>query len=224
MIHSIIKRLLLYKWSLAIKPLRTARGCAALSSFEPGKAKRSGESLRASYELYINNISRDDMAASLELSGFLQYLCEGLNAGKIIDFGSGFSSFVFRKGAKANTSLEVWSVDDDFEWMEKTRSYLVQQRVGTGNLVMLSDFLSTNQRNFDLVFLDLNFVEVRKDYIRPAVECCKKGGVIIFDDVHKSDFLYDVLSRTRDLAIEFYDIKSLTLDKFGRFSLLGIKG
>ncbi len=179
--------------------------------------------LNQKYDQYIKEVSRADMAASFECVHLMRSLCKLFSCKKLLDLGSGFSSFMFRQYALSDSTIRVWSVDDDVEWIRKTRDYLYQQKVSTENLMMLDDFLATSEKDFDLIFFDLNFVEVRKKFIRMAVERCKPGGLIIFDDVHKKDFFYDVLRETTALPVQFKDIKSLTLDEFGRFALLGIK-
>lgn len=179
--------------------------------------------LKQKYDQYINEVSRAEMAASYECVNLLNRVCRLFSYKKLLDLGSGFSSFTFRQYALSDPTIRVWSVDDDAKWIEKTRDYLYQQKVSTENLMMLDEFIAGNEKDFDLIFLDLNFVEVRKNFIKLAVERCKPGGIIIFDDVHKNDFMYDVLRQTSDLSVQLYDIKSLTLDEFGRFALLGKK-
>jgi predicted O-methyltransferase YrrM len=179
--------------------------------------------LRSAHEAYVQEVSPANMAASLELCGLLDCCCELLKVKKIIDFGSGISSYVFRAYSKRNSPVDVWSVDDDQKWIEKTRAYLDLSQVSTKNLVMLDPFIGTAEKNFDIVFLDLNFVEVRKNYISMAVDRCRAGGIVIFDDVHKLEFMHEILARTRTLSLQLYDLKALTLDGFGRYALLGIK-
>ncbi len=179
--------------------------------------------LKEKYDEYTRMISTPEMAASFECLSLLDGMCRKESYRKILDLGSGFSSFVFRMYAREQPGVEVWSVDDDEHWIEKTRAFLEGNGLGNGHLLMIEEFLQWNERDFDLVFVDLNFVDVRRKYIQLAVECCKSGGAIIFDDVHKQEFMFDVLSRSRQLPVRFFDIKSLTLDRFGRFALLGLK-
>jgi predicted O-methyltransferase YrrM len=175
------------------------------------------------YSLYIKNVSRADMAASLQLVSVLLKLCRDVAPNKLLDLGSGFSSFVLRYYAKTNTKTEVWSVDDDIQWLNKTKEYLQESALNTEHVVPLQEFIHTNEGHFDIVLLDLNFVEVRKNYIALAIERCKVGGILLFDDVHKPDFMYEVLIQTRNLPIRLYSIRPLSLDNYGRYALLGIK-
>ena len=185
---------------------------------------RSNESeLKSYYQYYVKEISRADMAVSLQLATLLLTICKNVKPGKLLDLGSGFSSFVFRKYAKSTTSVRVVSVDDDVQWLSRTHQYLDGLLSDQQDLLALPAFVESKEGDFDIVLLDLNFVEVRKDYIRLAVGRCKKGGIVIFDDTHKPDFLFDVLKQTRDLPISLFDVAPVTRDQFGRYALLGVK-
>lgn len=72
--------------------------------------------LKPYYEEYTFDVSQEDMAISLELATFLQIFCDIMKPKHILDLGSGFSSFVFRR-YKATSQIKpiVWSVDDSQE-------------------------------------------------------------------------------------------------------------
>ena len=185
--------------------------------------KNDSQAFQDCYVRYVREISTADMAVSYECARLLDGLCHLFACQKMLDLGSGFSSYTLRRYASNERHAVVWSVDDDERWMRKTENFLNDQNVSTDKLIMLDDFMRTPEGDFDLIFLDLNFVEVRKNFIKMAVERCKPGGMIVFDDVHKPDFLYEVLRLTAAADLTFFDVKSLTRDQFGRYALLGIK-
>lgn len=203
--------------------IRGLSSSAKMQKVRTMRFKESDRDLKECYLQYITNVSSANMAASFECCLFLERLCSLFSCAKILDFGSGFSSFTFRRYALSHANIEVWSVDDNANWIEKTAAFLQQQKVGIGNLMMLDEFMNGTEANFDLIFLDLNFVEVRKNFIQLVVNRCKPGGMIVFDDVHKPEFMFDVLRLTRELDVTFFDVSSLTRDEFGRFALLGIR-
>lgn len=206
---------------LKIRKLSPSIACQILPD---DKVEHPGEpAFSQQYSSYVTEISAPVMAASYECLRFMITLCHRFAFKKILDFGSGFSSYAFRQYALSDKSIQVWSVDDNHSWLQKTAQYLNSRKVDAGNLVMLDDFIAGNGSHFDLIFFDLNFVEVRKNYIGLVLDRCKPGGMIIFDDVHKPDFMYEVLRQTSQFNLRLYDIKSFTLDRFGRFALLGIK-
>ena len=181
------------------------------------------DDLKEKYDHYIRLVSTADMAASFECVRLLVRVCQWGSFKKLLDFGSGISSVAFREYAGTNADVQVWSVEDDREWLKKTRDFLKTNNLNTDNLIMLDCFLSSMETDFDVVFLDLNFVDVRKNFIRLSVERCKPGGIIVFDDTHKMEFLHQILIQSRGLPIRLFSIKHLTLDRFGRFALLAIK-
>jgi predicted O-methyltransferase YrrM len=175
------------------------------------------------YLRYVREVSRPDMAVSHECATFLDQLCNRFSFRKLLDLGSGFSSYTLRRYALNDSKVAVWSVDDDEHWIRKTKSFLRDERLSVDNLMMLNDFMRMQEHDFDLIFLDLNFVEVRKNFVTMALARCKPGGIIVFDDAHKPDFLYDVLRLTAKQDVTFFDVENLTRDEFGRYALLGIK-
>lgn len=175
------------------------------------------------YLAYVSEISRPDMAASLECIKTLLTLCRAFNCKKILELGSGFSSYALRRFASHDRSISIYSIDDNAAWLAKTEQYLATNRLALDNVMMLDDFLESGESDFDMIFFDLNFVEVRRRYIEMVVTKCRPGGLILFDDAHKTDYMYEVLYQTRRAPINFYDLRSFTRDAFGRFSLLGIK-
>jgi len=215
-----IRFLILKSRIISFDSLRTN---ISFQKINPVVLVQSKESLQQFYQHYVTKISRADMAASLELSALINALCHANDYKKLLDLGSGFSSFVLRNYSKLRLNSVVYSVDDDILWLERTREYLINSSVSTENLMMLSEFIDSNENQFDIVLLDLNFVDVRKNYINLAVERCKAGGLIFFDDVHKQEFMTEVLSQTKNLPIDVFNIKNISIDGFGRFALVAVK-
>ena len=194
--------------------------CKALD-FKPSTI--SEDEFQPYYQEYTTTISSPNMAASLQLASFVYSLCETVRPAKVLDLGSGFSSFVLRYYAKIDSNCQVWSVDDDEKWLEKSRQYVVKEGLSTQNMVILENFVKSGEKDFDLILLDLNFVEVRKDYINLCVERCRSKGLIIFDDVHKSEFEYEVLLQTANTPVKLFDAKPVTLDSYQRYATVSIK-
>jgi len=103
------------------------------------------------HKYYVSNISRADMAASFELSSLTFQLCLNVKPKKMLDMGSGFSSYVLRTYADESTESKVYSVDDDSAWLEKTRNYLRDSKVNTENLLTLDNFIQSNEKDFDFI-------------------------------------------------------------------------
>lgn len=179
--------------------------------------------LKPVHDDYVNRISRPDMAASLELGAFLCAACISRQPRRLLDLGSGFSSFVLRSYARQNAGVTVISVDDDSAWLGKTAQFLDEQGLGKENLLLLHDFLNTMQDPFDLILHDLNFVEVRINYVEAVLDRLAPGGVIIFDDVHKRDYLHSLLKLIKGKPGTCYSLEPVTADQYGRYALVYIR-
>lgn len=179
--------------------------------------------LQPIYKKYIEEISNANMAASLEVSAFMYTLCKINNYRKLLDLGSGLSSVVFRLYAREHPEVEVYSVDDNERWLTKTKDYLRSNDFKNVNVSSLSEFIELNESGFDFVFYDMNFVEVRINYIGWLLGLVKKNGIIIVDDVHKRDYYFSLLEELKAEPFDIFSLKQFTLDRFERYALAAIK-
>lgn len=175
------------------------------------------------YEYYVSNLSSPEMAISLELANFLLAICFQNKPRKIVDLGSGFSSFIFRIYQKQiqEDQIEIFSVDDNENWINVTKNYLIKNQLSDTNVLNLETFIKLAiLETFDLVLLDLNFVEIRKNYISYSIDLLNNQGVLIIDDVHKIEFLREVKKISNKKNKGLVNIKSVVLDKYGRFPII----
>src|SRR5581483_11179383 len=108
-------------WELAASPrarriaerdaARLRRRFPFLGSYAEASAPVA-KRLAPAYADYIARVSPDPIAVALPLATFLGVLCEQLRPQRILDLGSGFSSYVFR----ASAAPEVWSLDQSPAW------------------------------------------------------------------------------------------------------------
>lgn len=158
------------------------------------------------YLEYIKTVSSKSYAISLELSYLLLQLMSRLKASRILELGTGWSSYVFRQG-----KAEVWSIDTDTEWMEKTCAFLLKHKCLNGHFCLLEDFKFENK--YDLVLVDIKESE-RLPSFPFLKKCC--SGVIVFDDAHWEDYPERIRKAFRDWTL--VDLKKLTLDSYGRYA------
>lgn len=173
------------------------------------------------YTDYIRHISTDRMAISLELASFALAFCRLVKPKRILDLGSGFSSFVFRRYAK-ESGCEVLSVDDNAQWLEKTRAYLEKEQLATQSLLKWPE-ISAAQGEFDLILHDLGNRHTRGDVLPAVYALAAKDGVIILDDFHKPDYATRARAFLASIRNRFYSLYTYTIDAFGRYSILVIK-
>jgi len=173
------------------------------------------------YKEYISGVSDEIMAASLDLSRFLLFFCEIRKPGRILDLGSGFSSFVFRSYAQAAPRKPVvWSVDDSVEWLDKTRTYLDSKGLNTENLVPWNEFESLKLEPFDFILYDLGGFDFRKSSFEKVLNRMAKEGVLVVDDMHSADYGLHVKRKIAEHGMSKYSIRRYTHDHFNRYSLL----
>ena len=187
-----------------------------------GMAQRN---LQPYYDLYVSTVSIRGMTISLELSAFLFLLCKAIRPTRILDIGSGFSSFVFRFYAKDKINKPViWSVDDSVEWLENTFAFLVSHDLECDHLITWDSFVRQEPHdNFDLILHDLGDMEIRKRTFEKVLTLARAQGFIVLDDVHKEHYMSYVEHFLRSYALRYYSLKPLTKDDLGRFAGLVVK-
>lgn len=184
-----------------------------LSFLEANKNK-----IKPFYTDYVNNISSANMAASLELAASIYTICHLNSYSKLLDMGSGLSSFIFRLYAQETPGVKVYTVDDDAEWLEKTKHFLSRYGLETENMFTLEDFIKLEETGFDYILHDLNFVEVRINYLELVINAAKRNGLIIMDDVHKPDYQHALLKKLERMQVRNYNLKPITIDLYGRYA------
>ena len=190
------------------------------ADFESRKADLDGR-LLPNYKEYVSGVSDEIMAASLELSRLLLFLCELRKPARILDLGSGFTSFVFRAWAQAAPGRPVvWSVDDSAEWLGKTREYLESKGLGTENLVSWDEFESLKPEPFDFILYDLGGFEFRKQSFGKVLDRLAKGGALVVDDMHAAEYGLHVRREVAERGMPAYSARRYTHDRFNRYSFL----
>ena len=181
--------------------------------------------LLPTYEEYITKVSNEIMAISLELSVFCILICDIIRPKKIVDFGSGYSSYVFRSLISiigGNYQPTIWSVDDSADWIDKTKTFLDSCNISSDNVIIWDEFINQNLGSFDLILYDLGGFEFRKANLKQIIKFCNKNGMIIFDDMHSAEYgryLNKILKKSNCTC---YDIRYYTLDKINRYSKLAV--
>jgi hypothetical protein len=204
-------------------------GCRRLELKYPGlreKYRLSREDYRRRiepfYREYIDTVSSEIMASSLELSVFLLFLCDMAQPKKILDLGSGFSSFLFRSHAlSAREEPVVWSVDDSGEWLDRTAAFLSSHGLPAANLMTWDAFSENRGERFDFIFYDLGPFPFRMDCLRPMLEKRTDAhGIIVLDDMHSAEYGLFVKRALQGTRFQPFDAGCYTRDHFSRFSLL----
>jgi len=194
--------------------LGTARDVEAL-------AEGFRESLRPHHTQYAACVSPAWMTISLELAAFLQALCARRRPARVVDLGSGFSSFALRQyQQQADPAPEVWSVDDDDTWLDATRRFLEYHELATDHLALWDTFIADEPGRFDLVVHDLGSLRVRRETLRQVVALAAPGGIVVIDDVNYGSLRRYAQRTLADLGAPHHMLEAATRDCFGRYAML----
>lgn len=167
------------------------------------------------YQKYIDEVSTDYMAASIECCSFLMELCLENKIETVLDLGSGFSSFCFRYLQKYYASWMVCkSVESSQEWLDKTRDFCIKNNVKENNFELWENI---KPRKYDLVFVDIDSTANRPSYYKQLDQFIYNKTYVVFDDMHKKS-LFSAVNQIFNRSLEEINIKEQTTDKFSRYA------
>jgi len=185
------------------------------------KITQASQILSPYYQIYTTSISPDDMAISLQLASFIFAFCDTIKPKRILDLGSGFSSFVFRLYAKKQPAkVDIWSVDDDLKWLIKTRGFLARYRLKPYHLVSWQAFKRQPLTQFDLILNDLDIIQTRIKTLVWVLKLLSPNGWLILDDMQIPMYESFVKPLAKEKNIEFFSLRRLTVDRYRRYSSL----
>jgi predicted O-methyltransferase YrrM len=178
--------------------------------------------LRA-YRSYVSDVSSAGHAASLEASVYLDTICRARRPLRMLDTGSGFSSYVLRCYARSNPSAEVVSADHSREWLDKTRAFLAEHGLCVDGLVDWATLEQEQpQEGFDVIFHDLAGGAIREKGMPIVARMLRPGGCLIFDDAHHGGHRRQIYRTARAFSLNVFSLRRWVLDDYGRFAFLAI--
>jgi predicted O-methyltransferase YrrM len=186
--------------------------------------------LKRAHGKYIAEFSTPEMAVSLETSQFLYVLAKAVRARRILDLGSGFSSYVLRLySMDAGSDVVVHSVDDDRGWLARTGEFLRLSRMREDFLLDWQTFQQLTPIGFDLIFHDLGNTALRLQSLPFVISLLDTRGVLILDDMHKTgaglEGGYPRLARraVRQAGLTVLSAPQHTLDRYQRFCEIALR-
>ena len=182
---------------------------------------RARRQLQPAYESYVHSVSAGDHAMSLELAAFLLELARHTGARRVVDLGSGFSSYVLRRYADERPDTDVTSIDSSPDWLERSRDFVDDHGLDVDRFVDWSCFEPRDEiGSFDVVLHDLGDMTLRTASLSDALLLAGPGGYVVLDDVHKRG--YRAFARRVVAASSAWriDIRAVTRDRLGRYAML----
>jgi predicted O-methyltransferase YrrM len=161
------------------------------------------------------------MAISAELAHFLWSLLQERRPQRILDLGSGFSSYLFRRFAReADPGVTVWSVDDQRRWLNQTRAFLEQENLPTANLCLWEGF---HENGFDLILHDLGNLDLRISSLERVISLARPGAAIVLNDAHQRHYAQQAMQILASRGVRYSSLEEATTDRYGRYSWLAVR-
>lgn len=171
--------------------------------------------VRKVYEVYTKTVSKAGWPIGWRVSTLLIGLMNKMKLNRILDLGSGWSSYLLRLGG-----AKVWSIDTDAKWLEKTKSFLTQFNQLNGHFGLLEDFEFPTEQTYDLVLIDSKPGARRYEMFPSIKRCCK--GIVVFDDWNN-----DKIREPAERIFNDWNIQNLereTKDRWERFIAVAYRG
>ncbi len=179
------------------------------------------------------NNRRAQTALDVPAAVWLWNACQRENAQRVLELGSGFSSWALRHwqqraAVERNVMPDVWTIDDEAKWLETTRIELTAQGFATDRLVAFDDLRDWDPREwrphlfFDVVFVDLDNTGTRLAHAERFVSWTKPGGLLVLDDWHMAHYREPMTRRLAALGVAV-DALPETTDEWGRYMAVARK-
>jgi predicted O-methyltransferase YrrM len=135
---------------------------------------------------YTKAVSNPGMAASLRSCIFLCCMMELIKPKRVLDLGSGISSYSLRyfKGLFGLDTV-IYSIDSSKEWLRKSEEFSRVRDVDHANFLHWDD-IKDKKMPCELIFMDIDKTKFRVNYYEPVCRrFTKKGSLMLVDDMHK---------------------------------------
>ena len=176
--------------------------------------------LEPAYKRYVEEVSDPAWAASIQLAAFLWHVSRVTEPTSILELGSGFTSYVFRRYAEEHGAVTVLSADNSEEWLAKTAEFLRDFGSRDDGLILLDKLHEVAvEGGYGLVFNDV-LGTLRVDMMAAAMRFRSPEGIVVVDDAHREPDRWSVMKCARRDGLEVYDLRPWTIDLYGRWGLL----
>jgi len=204
----------------ALRALKLA--LPGFDAIETATSAARGE-LEPIWREYVTTVSSPVMAASLELSALLLAILRLSRPQRILDIGSGFTSYVLRSYAREAGGVTVVTADDDAAWLEKTRAFLKSRHLATDEMWVWDALSISAPQPFQLVVHDLGTkFAVRVGALPRALELTTRDGMLILDDLHSTLYRESAPGMCRRDGRRFLFARTLSLDSIGRYAAIAL--
>jgi glycosyltransferase involved in cell wall biosynthesis len=170
-------------------------------------------SFEAAFSDYVTKYSIETEAISLEASYYLWEFLSASSVERVLDLGSGWSSFVFRLYKRlAAADLFICSTDESEHWLGTTARFLAMHDLDTSNLHLWPHI---DEGPYDLVLYDMGRPWDQHEHLTRMLDLTR--GVLLCDDMHYDSLrsALEACAASHGLGVRL--LASETTDRFGRF-------
>jgi hypothetical protein len=172
------------------------------------------------YVDYGRVVSKRGMAINALTAGLFWWACDQVKARSVCDLGSGFSSYVAARYA-AESGATVASVDDEAQWLDRTRLFLRRHRVSTAGVMHWAGWEWLPDR-YDVILHDFNCGDTRNATMWTAAKRLNPGGLLIFDDAQHNLHHAEMWKVCEHYGWTFVPLYDATHDETDRFAALAV--
>jgi predicted O-methyltransferase YrrM len=206
-------------------PLADAEDFARISTRFPAldaiaEAAVAGSRLLAEpHRKYVGAVSAPEWAVSLETAALLHGICTLLQPRAVLDLGSGFSSYALRCFARdAARPCTVHSVDEDAQWLERTRNFLALHGLPAEGTYTWQDFQVRITERYDLILHDMGRIQLRIEALPQALALAAADGLVVLDDMNSPEYARAARERCRAAGFDLCSVRPITFDSIGRYA------
>jgi len=175
---------------------------------------------RTLHAAYTTSVSDTLNAVSLRQVALLAFLIRARPVSRVLDTGSGFSSFVLGREAKRKENVTHLAVEDNEFWRGRTKEFFRENGLPPENVISWKAFQAdASFCDFDLVFHDLGNMTTRILSLSQIESRLSPSGWLILDDMHKPTYCPHALRMLGERWIA-QSVVDLTLDEVGRFAYI----
>lgn len=176
------------------------------------------------YEEYCSTVSSPVWAVSPQTAAMMHALCTLLRPRSVLDLGSGFSSFALRRYCRdENGSCTVHTVDDDAQWLERTREFLVKGGLPIDGTYVWNSFQEHARPPYDLILHDMGRMNTRLETLPRVLGLTNADGLVVLDDMHKPEYAPHALERCSGAGFVVCPLPTTTLDSMGRYAAFAFR-
>lgn len=169
---------------------------------------------------YIQNYSAPLISLSLKRAAFFYFFCQLIRPKKILDLGSGFSTYVFKLYLQNANTGQLISVDDSSFWLKETERFLHNYQLDGKGLTDWNSFKKEANSAFDLIFLDIGDLDFRLQILPDLLQSVHKGALLLIDDFHVPAYRKAILKCCSDQALECFSLRKVTRTRLSHNALV----